>query len=357
MDAFLMMRGARKIVETCAAVKAGESVVIVTDAPLIEIADVLAAAAHEREAEVVITVISPREGDGAEPPDTVVAAMKAADVVLLPVSYSISHSAGVRSAMGTGTRVASLVQFTKDMMVRGGIEADFAALRPRCDAVAALFTAANEAHLTTPGGTDVKMSLAGRPGNSHPCIVDKPGKFTAIPNVEANISPVEGKGEGIIVFDGSIPNLRMGVVDAPVIVEVRGGSIVKISGGRHADHLRRIWEKTDDPSVYNIAQLAMGLNPDCTPFTGVWLNDHGAYGTVHIGIGTSASLGGHTQASLHFDGMMYKPTLKLDGRVILEDGVPLVDEKGVLGPAKGGGASKGSAKRPEKAAATRRKAG
>jgi leucyl aminopeptidase (aminopeptidase T) len=138
-------------------------------------------------------------------------------------------------------------------------------------------------------------------------------------------------------------------VDAPVIVEVRGGSIVKISGGRHADMLRRIWEKTDDPSVYNIAQLAMGLNPDCTPFTGVWLNDHGAYGTVHIGIGTSASLGGHTQASLHFDGMMYRPTLKLDGKTILENGNPLVDEQGVLGSPSGtdgsGAAYKPAAKR------------
>jgi leucyl aminopeptidase (aminopeptidase T) len=241
--------------------------------------------------------------------------------------------------MATGTRVASLVCFTKEMLVRGGIEADFGALRPRCDAVAALLTAANEAHLTTPGGTDVKMSLTGRTGNSHPCIVDKPGKFTAIPNVEANISPVEGKGEGVIVFDGSIPNLRMGVVDAPVTVEVRGGSIVRISGGRHADHLRRIWEKTEDPSVYNIAQLAVGLNPECIPFTGVWLNDHGAYGTVHIGIGTSASLGGHTQASLHFDGMMYRPTLVLDGQTILENGNPLVDEAGTLSPASGGPAS------------------
>jgi leucyl aminopeptidase (aminopeptidase T) len=326
MDAFLMMRGARKIVEVCAAVKPGESVVVVadTDSTMLEIADVLAAAAHEREAEVVVTVMSPRAVDGAEPPRAVVEAMKAADVALLPVSYSISHSEGVRAAMSSGTRVASLVAFTKDMMIRGGIEADFPKLRPLCDAVAALFSAADEAVLTSPGGTDLRLKLAGRPGNSHPCIVDRPGKFTAIPNVEANISPVEGEGEGVIVFDGSIPNLRMGVVDAPVVVEVRRGNIVKISGGRHADMLRRVWERQKDPSVYNIAQLAVGLNPECTPFTGVWLNDHGAYGTVHIGIGTSANLGGTTQASLHFDGMMYRPTLRLDTRTILEDGKVLV---------------------------------
>jgi len=335
MNAFLMMKGARKIVEVCTAVTPGEKVVIVTDSSLVEIADVLAAAAHEREAEVVIAVMAPTGVDGAEPPRAVVEAMKAADVAILPVSYSISHSEGVREALASGTRVAALSAFTKDMMVRGGIDADFPKLRPLCDAVAAAMGKAREAVLTTPAGTDVRLNLAGRPGNSHPCIVGdrgvlprpihdarmrvaRPGKYTAIPNVEANISPVAA--EGVIVFDGSIPNLRMGVVDAPVVVEVRGGSIVRISGGKQASILRGIWHRQADPSVYNIAQLAVGLNPECTAFTGVFLNDHGAWGTVHIGIGTSASLGGSTQSPMHLDGMMYAPTLLLDGRPIVENG-------------------------------------
>jgi leucyl aminopeptidase (aminopeptidase T) len=329
MNAFLMMQGARKIVEVCTAVKPGERVVIVTDSTLMDIADVLAAAAQERDAEVVIAVMAPTGVDGAEPPRAVVEAMKAADVAIMPVSYSISHSVGVREALASGTRVAALSGFTRDMMVRGGIEADFPKLRPLCDAVAAAMGHAREAVLTTPAGTHVRLNLAGRPGNSHPCIVDSPGKYTAIPNVEANISPVTA--EGVVVFDGSIPNLRMGVVDAPVVIDVRGGSIMKISGGRQAAILRAIWERTEDPSVYNIAQLAVGLNPHCTAFTGVFLNDHGAYGTVHIGIGTSAALGGTTQSAMHCDGMMYEPTLLLDGRAIVENGHVVVNA--VMAPA------------------------
>ena len=319
MHAFLMIEGARKIVEVCTAIKPGEKVVIVTDSSLIRIADVLAAAARERHAEVVITVMAPARVDGAEPPRAVVETMKAADVAIMPVSYSISHSEGMREALATGTRVAALSGFTEEMMVRGGIEADFPALRPVCDAVAAAMGNAKEAVLTTPAGTNVRMNLAGRPGNSHSCIVDRPGTYTAIPNVEANISPVTA--DGVIVFDGSIPNLRMGVVDAPITIEVRDGSIGKISGGRQAAILRNLWERQADPSVYNIAQLAVGLNPECIAFTGVFLNDHGANGTVHIGIGTSAALGGSTQSPMHFDGMMYEPTLLLDGKAIVKDGV------------------------------------
>lgn len=89
MDAFLMMKGARKIVAVCAAVRSAEKVVVVADSAMLEIADVLAAAACEREAEVVVTVMEPPKMDGAEPPRAVVEAMKAADVVILCVSYSI----------------------------------------------------------------------------------------------------------------------------------------------------------------------------------------------------------------------------------------------------------------------------
>lgn len=322
MNAFLLMKGARKVVEVCTAVKPGEKVVVVTDNTLLHVADAIAGAAYERGAETVITVMPPPAVDGAEPPRAVVEALKAADVGIMPLSYSISHSEGIREALKSGTRIGALSGFTTDMMVRGGIEADFVKFRPLCDAVAAAFGEAREAVLTTPAGTHVVMDLKGRPGNSHPCIVDKPGKYSAIPNIEANVSPVAG--EGTIVFDGSVPNLRMGVVDAPIIVEVRNGRIVEIRGGKQAAVLRTIWEREKDPTVYTVAQLAVGLNPFCTAFTGVFLNDHGAYGTVHIGIGTSAALGGDTQSAMHVDGMMYNPTLKLDGQAIIEDGKVLI---------------------------------
>jgi leucyl aminopeptidase (aminopeptidase T) len=101
---------------------------------------------------------------------------------------------------------------------------------------------------------------------------------------------------------------------------VEKGNIVKVEGGPEADMIRKVWAEMGDASVYNIAQLAIGLNPAIYMLTGVWAQDHGAFGTVHIGIGTSANLGGTTKAACHFDGMMYRPTLKLDGKIVLEDG-------------------------------------
>ena len=50
------------------------------------------------------------------------------------------------------------------------------------------------------------------------------------------------------------------------------------------------------------------------------LEDEGVLGTVHIGIGTNITLGGHVKAALHYDLIMWQPTIVLDGQVVLENG-------------------------------------
>ncbi len=312
--------GARKVVRILARVRGGEKVLIAADTDTAVVAEALATAALEITPEVVTTMMTPVAVDGDEPPAIVAAALLAADVALVPVSYSISHSAAVRSALEHGTRVLSLPATTPDQLVRGGAEADFEAASPTVRMMGDLLTAASRAHLTTPGGTDCTFDLSGRSGNAHDCILDRPGKFSAFPNIEANISPVDGTAKGVIVFDGSIPNLRVGRLRDPVICTVEKGNIVKVEGGPEAHMIQRVWAEMGDAAVYNIAQLAIGLNPAIHMLTGVWAQDHGAFGTVHIGIGTSANLGGTTKAACHFDGMMYRPTLRLDGRAVLEGG-------------------------------------
>jgi leucyl aminopeptidase (aminopeptidase T) len=324
VNSVLMMPGVRKILEVCCALQPGERVVIVTDYAMGRIAELLAAGCAAMGADPVVVFMSPREVDGAEPPASVAAAMAEAHLVLTPVSRSISHAAATRAALGRGARVLALSHFQEEMFYEGGIRADFPAVRPTCDRVADLLSEAGQAHLTSAGGTDVRMDLRGRRGNSHSCIVHEPGVFSAFPNIEANISPVEETAEGVIVIDGSIPNFRLGLLREPVRFVVKRGMIVGVAGGEQAKRLEGLLRERGNLAVYNIAQLAVGLNPECRQLTGQMTNDHGVLGTVHIGIGTSENLGGSTRAGLHFDGILRRPTLWLDGKTVLEDGRLLV---------------------------------
>ena len=51
------------------------------------------------------------------------------------------------------------------------------------------------------------------------------------------------------------------------------------------------------------------------------LADEGAYGTVHIGIGNNLSFGGNVEAPLHMDKVIREITLKIDGRIISQNGI------------------------------------
>ena len=318
-----MKAGAGILVRTCANVQAAENAVIVTDPERMRIAE--AVADEVREAGAVASILIPpaRSIDNEEPGPAVTAALAAADVVFLPVTLAMAHTRAVREAIGAGARVLSMTAFTERMMHEGGLFTDFRARQPLCRALAARLTAGERLRVTNPAGTDLSMSLAGVTGNSHACLLDGPG-FSAVPNIEANCAPAQGSAEGVFVCDGSIPYYGVGPVSHPVTFHISKGFVTRIEGGDQADSLADLLARQKDRWVYNLAQFAFGLNPACTEFTGEMLNDEGVDGTVHIGVGTSANLGGSVSAKTHFDAVARAPTVWIDEEMILREGQILV---------------------------------
>lgn len=320
MKRVLMAKGARILAEQCASIKPGETVLVVTDYLKVGIAEMIASAARELDAEAIVTVIAPTPIDGAEPPRAVAEAMKAVDCVIMPVTKSLAHTDATRKAIQeAGARVISMTAFIEEQLMIGGLFADFRKEKPVCDRMARLLSEAKTVHVTTQAGMDLRFSVEGRQGNSHCCIVDSPG-FTAVPNIEANISPVEGTTEGMIVADGSIPYYDIGVIEEPIVFTVKQGFVTDITGGQQAQFISRLLAAQKDRFVYNIAQFAVGLNPMCTDLSGVMLNDEGVLGTIHIGIGTSSNLGGDTKAATHFDVIVRSPTVTFDETIVIEKG-------------------------------------
>ena len=314
-----MKEGAEILVRTCADVQASEDVVVVTDARCMPIAQALADEAREVGAIVSIVIPPERSIDNEEPGSAVAAAILGADVVFLPVTLAMAHTRAVREAIGAGARVLSMTAFTERMMLEGGLFTDFRARQPLCQSLAAMLTHGEHLRVTNPSGTDLSMSLVGVTGNSHACLLDGPG-FSAVPNIEANCAPTQGTAEGVFVCDGSIPYYGVGLIRDPVTFRISDGFVTDISGGDQATFLKDLLARQEDPWVYNLAQFAFGLNPACTEFTGEMLNDEGVNGTVHIGIGTSANLGGQVTAKTHFDAITQAPTVWIDSEPVLSSG-------------------------------------
>lgn len=201
--------------------------------------------------------------------------------LLCVVGKSITHTQAVKEAVAQGARGLVLTHFTEEMLVRGGIEADFPAIAPTCRAIAQALQGAQTVHLTSRHGTDLTYSAKGRRGNALYGVVE-PGEFSTIPTIEANVSPLEGTANGVIVADASIPYIGIGVLEEPVVCHVKDGRITSIEGGRQAQMLKDDLASKADPNVYNIAEMGMGLNPKCH-FCGFMLEDEGVEGSVHIG--------------------------------------------------------------------------
>lgn len=320
MDKLQMAKGAHTLIQVCAKVKAGEKLLVVTEQSMLSIAQSLIEAAYQAGAEPVLMLMPPRLVNGQEPPDTVSAAMKESDVFYCVVNRSITHTHAVKQAVAAGSRGLVLTQFTESMMSEGGITVDFEAAAPLCRAMAKALAGAESLHLSTPLGTDLRFSARGRRGNAL-CGLVEAGHFSTVPTIEANVSPLEGTAQGRIVADASIPYLGIGLLHEPVSCLVKDGMITAIEGGAQAETLRKDLASHEDPLVYNIAELGVGLNPACR-FTGFMLEDEGVFGSVHIGIGSSLTLGGNVKAKCHYDLIMTGATLMADGRVLIKDGMP-----------------------------------
>lgn len=327
MEKILMATGAKQVVEVCAQVKPGEIVSIIAEPKTIQIAESIAAAVTVVGAEPTIILITPRQSDSAEPPVNVAEAMKNSDVFISAVYTSITHTFAVKNAVNNGARGIMLTQFENKMLIKSGVHADFHAAAPVCKAVAKYLEDANEIILTTTHGTDLRLSAKGRKSNAMTGIVES-GEFAPVPTIEANVSPLEGSASGKIVVDASIPYIGIGIVKEKVVVTVENGFITSIEGGHEAKVLRENLASKNDPNVYNIAEIGVGLNPECK-FNGLMLEDEGVFGSVHIGIGSSITLGGTVKAACHYDLIMTGVTLVADGITIIKDGEVLVNKVGV----------------------------
>jgi len=313
------LEGAQKIVNVCANVKANEKVLILTDTKTVKVGEWIAMASFRVSDNTVLAIINPRNAHGEEPPPHMVQAIRESDVVILPLKFSMTHAQATREARKHGTRILSLGDYSERMLEEGGIFADFVEVEKIVIKVAEKLTQGKIAEVMAPAGTRLRMDISGRKGSSETGIARLPGSFAGPPNIEANVGIVEGSAEGILVVDGSITDPALGVITDPIEMKIEKGRITEIGGSRQAAILRRIFDRLNDPGMFNIGELGIGLNP-VSKITGSMLEDEGAYGTCHFGIGDNTRYGGVVKAKTHIDLVIRESSIILDGRPLQQNG-------------------------------------
>lgn len=327
---------ARRMMEQVLAVRPGERLVIVTDDERPRsITDLLTATAALYGLQAVVVMMPAREMGGEEPPPAVAAAMREADCIIVQTSHSLTHTNAEREALRGGARVCNIREVDEEMMVRGGMTADYEEVDRITRRGVTLLTAASRALVTTPEGTDLTLDLSGRPAFALSGFAREPGTFSGLPDGEAAIAPLEGRTEGVVVDPYLIE--KIGQVTEPFRMEIRRGQIVRVEGGAQAEQMNAILARKDPGARNFAAELALGTNPACRLIPKS-REVKKRLGQAHVALGDNLSLAGTVESAVHLDIMLLRPTVVLDDRIVLDAGDPLFAKENSGKPTTKGGA-------------------
>lgn len=260
---------------------------------------------------------------GQEPPDEALKSLFWADIALLITSQSLSHTEARKKASFNGVRIASLPGINFDIIKRT-LGFNYQKIVCSTQKFAEILTKGNSVEIQSPGGTNLKFSIKERGAVADCGIFKASGAFSNLPAGEAFIAPVEGTAEGVAIIDGN--SFLSGVsLDEPIRITFRWGRAWRIKGGKAAKILKEALRKAGLKSNM-LAELGIGTNPNASLVSSQIspLEVEKVLGTVHLALGSNFAFGGKIKVPFHADGVILKPTLKIDSKVIIENGKFLV---------------------------------
>ena len=308
-------------IKTCMAVKKNEKILVISDELKNEIGYSLHKNAIRLGYKSLYVEMKSGKINGEEPPKEVAELMKEFDVIFCPTAKSLTHTNARIKACAKGTRIATFPGITKEVMIRG-MNADYKKISKLSLKLKKILEKGSNVRITTKLGTDLSFSIKGRNVIASKGLFHKKGEAGNLPTGETFLAPVEGTTNGVFIVDGSMAGLGL-IKNTSLKIIVKNGYAVKIIGGHLAKKLNKMLNSVGK-KARNIAEFGVGTN-DSARLSGVLLEDEKVLGTVHIALGNNTSMGGNVNVPIHLDGVIKKPTVYLDGKLLMGNGKLLVN--------------------------------
>ncbi len=195
------------------------------------------------------------------------------------------------------------------------LDIDYEALTDLGQRIIDLMNRKGEIHVTCPRGTDLKLCADGRywgndDGKLAPSSAPFAGYIHNLPVGEVFVAPIEESAYGALC-----PKDLPGSMLTGIRIEFDAKGRATISAKKGFEFIKPLLEKARG-NPYCIAEFAFGTNP-CGDML---LATEKAYGTCHIAMGQNTWLGGKNECSVHWDFLVDKPTVTINGKLVLKNG-------------------------------------
>ena len=307
-------------------VKPGTNLLVVADdyVRAMSLANDFVDLANTMGADAVLAVFKSRTYLAEEPPPTVAAAMKVADVVLEVTETSeIGHSTARKEATEAGLRRCILMrpEYGEDLLQEPIPLEGLNILKERTAKLVEIETKGKRVRMTTPHGTNLTLSIEGRAAIPLSPLGDSP--LAVAPYFgESAIAVVEGTTEGIVVVDSFVQGWKY-MLRKPIRFEVkRGRALVETVSSDIPEEAERFKKliSMDEMADNCAAELGIGTSHMITGHLTGSVIDKGRLGHVHIACGRNYDLGGKSTSIIHQDVDMTQATIKIDDVTIMENG-------------------------------------
>jgi leucyl aminopeptidase (aminopeptidase T) len=151
------------------------------------------------------------------------------------------------------------------------------------------------------------------------------GAWGNVPSGETYIAPVEGRGGGTVLVNGSVPGQVVEPGNEIILVFERGR--LRAIEPEDSPVARWLWETQllpaqahGDLNWSHLAEVGIGTNPAVEHLSGNMLFDEKAAGTAHVALGSNTFMGGIVQATIHCDMVSRQPTVLIDGKTVMDRG-------------------------------------
>jgi hypothetical protein len=329
-----LKRAANNILTRSLGLRKDQSLLIFADAGSVAVAEVIVRAAREHG--IVSSVLFvPRflqaeMGLTESLPLPVEAAIREADAVLSCLSDHSEHMPYrlrvLRTSWSRRTKLAHAPGLTLDALRKADTDYALIAEHARLLALALVLGRSMEIITVDSRGSECRLVIPIGGWDYPPEISDgviSDGAWGNVPPGEVYVVP-QG-GEGAIAINGSLPG-RLMAPGEDLTLSFRAGWLheMRPKTGPAARYIHETQishaQERGDREWMNLAEIGFGLNPAVHELTGVPLVDGKKANTLHVALGHSACLGGNVDSVMHCDMVVEQPTVRVDGRLLLEAG-------------------------------------